>query len=1013
MHLLQHKDRGCNTFNFHCTRGLALNNRFMKSCYLLLFWLCAFSLQAQTTLVDFESDEEHLLIQFGGAEGSVVTDPTDASNTVGQVIKTAGAEIWAGVIPAVTAREDQSLPGAILFNEDNTTLTMRTWSPAAGVLVKLKVENAADPTVSVEAELRTTVAGQWETLTFDMRNQSEGTAELNFASTYNKAAVFFDFGVSPQVPSTYYFDDIVFSGDIDGGNGGGGGGGSDAGLTFPIDFENDEITYSLISFGGANATVATDPLDADNTVGQLIKTAGAEIWAGAVVTSEGAEMQGLAMPIDFSQGTVFTMRVFSPKEGAVVRLKAENTADGGIAVQTDATTTVAGEWETLTFDLANPSEGDPINMDAVYNKMAVFFDFFVSPTTDDTYYFDDIVFNGEGGGNGGGGMEEDSLVTFPITFENDAIDYTLIGFGGATGTIIDDATDPGNRVGQVVKAAGAEIWAGVVVTSATAPSQSLGEPFDFSQGTIFTMRVWSPKVGAVIRFKAENAADGGISVTTDATTTVADQWETLTFDLANQTEGEPINMDAVYDKLAVFFDFFVSPTTDDEYFFDDIIFTGEGGGNGGGGMDGDSLLTFPITFEDDGIEYSLVGFGGATASVVTDPTDAANTVGQLVKMTGAEIWAGTVVTSATAPAQRLAEAIDFSEGTVFTMRVWSPKAGAVVRFKAENAADGAIAVQTDATTTVAGEWETLTFDLANPSEGAGIDMAATYDKIAVFFDFFVSPTTDDTYYFDDITFVGEGGGGGNDTRPMTAAPSPTRAADDVVSLFSDVYNDRPVDTYLTEWSDASLEQIQLEGNNTLQYVGLNFAGIEMTGDNSLDLMAANVTHLHLDVWTANMETFRVKLVDWAGDGFGGQGSNDTEAELSFMPAQGEWVSLDIPLNDFAGMNMTDINQFIISGAPIGTVYIDNIYFFNDAVSTNTPAVGLLEVFPNPTVDRVTITAPARMESVRVFSSDGRLVRSFTPRAERFEVDLTGLAPGAYHALVATARGAMTVKLLKR
>ena len=988
----------------------------MKSCYVLLLWLCAFSLNAQTTLVDFESDEDHILIAFGRADGAVVADPTDADNTVGQITKNAGAEVWAGAIPATSGRDDQSLSMAVPFSEGNTTLTMRTWSPRAGVTVRLKLENAADPTITVETDQVTTVAGQWETLTFDMANQADGTAELNMANTFNKAAVFFDFGVSPGEASTYYFDDIVFLG---GSGGGGNGGGNDNALTFPIDFENDEISYNLVGFGGANTAVVADPTDAGNTVGQLTKTAGSEIWAGTVVTSEDAMAQGLAEAIDFSEGTVFTMRVWSPKVGAIVRLKVEDAADGAIAVQTDVPTTVAGEWETLTFDLSNESEGSPLDMNATYNKLAVFFDFFVSPGSDDTYYFDDIIFVGEGGGNGGGGMDEnDSLLVFPITFESDAIDYNLVGFGGANAMVVTDPTDGANTVGQLTKTAGSEIWAGTVVTTGDATAQELGEAIDFSEGTTFSMRVWSPKVGAVVRFKVENAADGAIAVVTDATTTVAGEWETLTFDLANETEGAPIDMAATYDKLAVFFDFFVSPTTDDTYYFDDIIFTGEGGGGGNGGGDGEFVgATLPITFEDDSLTYVLGGFGNAFGSIETDPTDASNTVGQVVKAAGAEIWAGVIVTTDGATNGQLGETIPFSEeASRFTMRVWSPRVGAVVKLKVEDAVNPDIASSVDVPTTVAGEWETLTFDFATPVANEGvIDLNNTYDKLAVFFDFYESRDADATYYFDDIIFTGEGGinDGGGDARPMTAAPTPARAADRVVSLFSDAYDDAPVDTYRTDWSNGTLEQIQLEGNNTLQYDNLVFAGIEMTGENSIDLMAAGVTHLHMDIWTSNMSTFRVKLVDWAGDGFDGPGSNDTEVEVTNTLALGEWVSLDLPLSDFAGMNMTDINQFIISGEPAGTVFIDNIYFYDNTVSTNTPAVGQLEVFPNPTIDRVTITAPARMETVRVFSSDGRLVRSFTPRAERFEVDLTGLAPGAYHALVATARGAMTVKLLKR
>ena len=91
---------------------------------------------------------------------------------------------------------------------------MRVYSPDAGIKVRLKVEDAADPTRSVETEATTTVANNWETLTFDFANQAAGTAALNLAYTYKKASIFFNFGVTGATAGakTYYFDDVAFPG---------------------------------------------------------------------------------------------------------------------------------------------------------------------------------------------------------------------------------------------------------------------------------------------------------------------------------------------------------------------------------------------------------------------------------------------------------------------------------------------------------------------------------------------------------------------------------------------------------------------------------------------------------------------------------------------------------------------------------------------------------------------------------------------------------------------------------
>ena len=77
----------------------------------------------------------------------------------------------------------------------------------------LKVEDAADGSKSCETEAMTTVAGAWETLTFDFANPAAGTAPLNLATTYNRMSVFPNFGkTGAQIggPSTYYFDDFAF-----------------------------------------------------------------------------------------------------------------------------------------------------------------------------------------------------------------------------------------------------------------------------------------------------------------------------------------------------------------------------------------------------------------------------------------------------------------------------------------------------------------------------------------------------------------------------------------------------------------------------------------------------------------------------------------------------------------------------------------------------------------------------------------------------------------------------------
>ena len=120
-----------------------------------------------------------------------------------KAIKTAGAEVWAGTtLSSITDGE--------FIATGNTTMSLRVFAPAAGKKVRMKVEDAADATKSVETEVLTTVANGWETLSFDFAQQAAGTAAFNNAHTYNKANVFFDFSVAGS-GQTYYFDDLAYN----------------------------------------------------------------------------------------------------------------------------------------------------------------------------------------------------------------------------------------------------------------------------------------------------------------------------------------------------------------------------------------------------------------------------------------------------------------------------------------------------------------------------------------------------------------------------------------------------------------------------------------------------------------------------------------------------------------------------------------------------------------------------------------------------------------------------------
>lgn len=180
--------------------------------------------------------------------------------------------------------------------------------------------------------------------------------------------------------------------------------------------------------------------------------------------------------------------------------------------------------------------------------------------------------------------------------------------------------------------------------------------------------------------------------------------------------------------------------------------------------------------------------------------------------------------------------------------------------------------------------------------------------------------------------------------PAESAPAPTHAAEDVICLFSDSYDDITVDTWAASWGGSTAEVSEFDlavGDVVKAYTSLNFAGITFEND-MVD--ATELTHFHLDVYAPAGTDFTVTLVDFGADGaYGGSGENaDSEGDVTFdastTPAfvTGQWVLLDIPLADFMTpefpyepdllQNVDHLAQLKIESTDATTVFVDNVYF---------------------------------------------------------------------------------------
>lgn len=308
------------------------------------------------------------------------------------------------------------------------------------------------------------------------------------------------------------------------------------------------------------------------------------------------------------------------------------------------------------------------------------------------------------------------------------------------------AMSASSSVMKTTKSAEAEAWAGtslgdIVVLPVT------------EQRSIITVSVYSPKVGAPVLLKLENALNDTQTVEVLTLTTKSNQWETLTFDFTKVKEGsQALNPAFTFDKKSIFFDFLVKETQDEVFYWDNVTFVEAQDsvdpvdpvdpGNGG-----TTTVVQGIDFENQTLTWEVFENADNPAmDFIDNPNvnglNVSNTAAKIVARKAGQPWAGTVTRSVES------FALNSSVSTV-KMMVYKDKISPVVFKLATESQWGA---EISVTNTKIGEWEELTFDFSQHPEFSYVP--GPISEVVVFPDFDASATRteDSVMLFDSITF---------------------------------------------------------------------------------------------------------------------------------------------------------------------------------------------------------------------------------------------------------------------
>lgn len=616
----------------------------------------------------------------------------------------------------------------------------------------------------------------------------------------------------------------------------------------------------------------------------------------SVATAGNSYDVNLSTAVEIEQGKTYDLS-FKAKSDADRTLVAGIGLNQGPWTSQTEVITLTSEWQTFTITLTASDFGN-VNSRVLFDMGADVGE----------VWLDDVSLK-----EGSVTAPVLSQIDLPVSFDESDIDYTVTDFGGAISTLVADPTDASNMVVSTVKAGDAQTWAGTTIGNDVADVDDDGGlatviPFTATETTM-SVRVYSPAAGTTVRFKVERSDDNTVTAETEALTTVANEWETLVFDLNSVAAGTAaFDSAAGYDKANIFFNFDVDGATAGEqtYLWDDVTFGGEATTPPTStGTEPTDAPSAPSRAATDVISIYSEAYTSIT------PVDTNPNWGQGTVTTEETIAGNTVLKMAGLDYQGIAWNENKQDVSCFEslhVDYWTADS---TEFKVY--AIGNLSEALFDTTVVKGSWQSLDIPLSNYAS-VGLTEAREFKFVG-----------DGTVYIDNLYYANTAGAGTTCTA-APADPAPTDApvvptASDTSSIFSDAYTDEALSAFPTSWSNAGLEAQTLAGNEVQKMTG-GFVGIEPAA--SIDGTA--YSYMHIDVWAAEGESILLKVRDYGPNGVWDADGDDSEISyVHTLGANSMWESIDVPLTN---ATKASLSQIVIDAQNAGSkIYFDNIYFY--------------------------------------------------------------------------------------